>query len=1547
MVRLAFTACAALLLFTVSNSFAHTHTHNSGQVDRSATTWTSGYTLVLVDADSKAELAEARDFIVAQGGTVAIVVPPRAILGWITPEVGSKIIGRHGIRSIHRTAIDPGSTGFNDRETQMAIGIFNDIATGRRARQIRSEVRRSEAPDSNRPPMYDCSLPRPEMSRDDFIRNLRAMGAMESLNRLDASITPNYFGHSDVMDGTVAVSVFLIESNGGIDPNVYNWSQSDQTLAIAKVIDGLNWWVDQSRAFALARPLQFTVVPYHADNPACQQPYEPILRPGSDAIFWISRIMANVGMTANDPFVNVASHNRIIRDQNRADWAFSIFVAYNPPPTRASFTDGRASWAYLGGPLTQILFRSYGWPMNQIVSHETGHIFYSCDEYSQPGHQTCSCTCSPEVRPQAANGNCEELSCNRNSTACMMRVNEFALCQYTVAQIGWTARVPDPIPTAPAGLIASAGGPTQVNLVWQDTSTTESGFQIERRGGSSAEFSQVGVVNANTTTYRDTSVLANTAYEYRVRAFNNTGASTYSALAGVTTPATPVALSITTQDMPDATVNVPYSRALTASGGKPDYIWIIESGGLPANLNMTQSGTISGTPTSAASANFVVRVTDSEGTRATKALTVIVKPAVPLSITTKELPRGSVGTTYSQNLGASGGQTPYTWSLVSGNLPEGLALNPAGIIAGTPERAGTTSFSLKLTDAVGASVNATLSVVVNPPITVLALDTISMPDGTIGQDYSQALRATGGNTPYRWEIVQGRLPDGLQLTEAGVIQGKPTTVGEQDFEIRISDQTGQSLSRELSIDIDPAPELVILSQSPLSLGAVGVPYRVQLQAASGRAPYTWSKKKKKKFGIFPDGITLTSDGLLSGTPGVQGTFNFTIRVTDSAGKAANKSFTIEVGPPPPPLAITTESLPNATQGLSYNVTLQGGGGVGPYVWSLDSGVLPDGLALSAEGVIAGRANATGATTFTIRLKDSLGTSSIKQLFIIVVPPPPPLVIQTVQLPETSAERPYSQTLQATGGVPPYTWAIASGSLGAGLNLSADGVISGTPTSPGTSVFVVRVTDSAQQSITRTLAINIKPADKLAPFGTLETPDFRATLTSNASGSGWALDNVGVVLIEVMIDGQKVSEATYGQPRPDVALNWGSFPNAANSGFRFAFDTTKLSNGEHLLSIRLIDAAGNVTTIGTRPFQVQNQVLQIATTDIQRGRKGEPYSFQMVAFNGKQPYSWAIISGALPQGLSLNALGVISGTPTVFGNFPFGVRVTDSNGTSAAASLTLQVLPDAEPLRILSSGDLTGGSTGVDYNHQLLFAGGRPPRLWSLVSGSLPPGLNLDQESGLIFGRPTQIGTFTFVLQLRDGEPTTVTSDPLRINVIAGPLGITSTGNLTRGTINASYSHLLQRTGGTAPYAWSLDTGELPAGLSLGATTGLISGTPTAAGTFNFTVKLTDDTPSTVTSSSLRIVIDAELRITTTGELTAGSVNTDYSFQVQATGGRTPYGWAVVSGALPFGLTLNPSSGAISGRPTVAGTYNFTIQLTDSTPISVTSGPLRIVVAPSP
>jgi hypothetical protein len=994
-----------------------------------------------------------------------------------------------------------------------------------------------------------------------------------------------------------------------------------------------------------------------------------------------------------------------------------------------------------------------------------------------------------------------------------------------------------------------------VNLVWQDTSSVEEGFQVERRGGSSAEYTQVAVVAANSTSHTDSTALPNTSYTYRVRAFNSSGVSSYSSEATVITPSTAPSLSVGTTSLPDATVSVPYSRSLVASGGAPDYTWTLESGALPAGLALSSAGTISGTPTTAGTFNFVTRVTDSTNASATKALTIIVKPTAPLTIITTALPRGSVGATYSQSVGVSGGQTPYTWSIQSGNLPEGLTINQAnGVISGTPDRAGTSSFIITVTDAVSASVTATLAIVINPGLSALSLETQSLPDGQVGQDYSHTLAALGGTAPYRWQIKSGRLPDGLQLSEAGLISGRPTATGELEFEVQVSDQSGQSATRELSIDVDPAPELTIVSPTALPVAAVGVPYRFELRATSGQDPYKWVKKKKKKFGVLPEGVTVSSDGVLAGTPTTEGTYIFTLRVVDQLGKIASKSFTLVVGPPPPPLSIKTEALPQGMLGINYTARLEALGGAGGYSWAIESGALPAGLAMSEEGAITGQPAAIGTTAFIVRVRDAVGTTSTKQLLLVIGQPPPPLVIQTVQLAETTAERPYQQSLQATGGVPPYTWTIASGSLASGLSLSADGAISGTPLVAGTSVFVVRVTDSASQSATRTLAIQVKPADKLAPFGLLETPGHRATLSNNATGTGWALDNVGVAAIEILIDGQKIGEAVHGQSRPDVAIVWGSFPNAAQSGFTFSFDTTKFTNGDHTLAVRVLDAAGNLTVIGSRTITLQNRVFTIVTTEMPRGKKGEAYNLQLQVANGRPPYTFTLISGSLPPGMSLNVSGIISGTPSAFGVFQFGVRATDSSGASATVNLSVTILNDIDPLRVLSSGDLIDGQTGVQYSQQLFFAGGKPPAQWNLASGSLPAGLTLN-AAGLISGRPTQTGTFVFTAQVTDSEQQTATSAQLRIRIVQGPLIIISSGDLTAGKVNTSYAHQLTFAGGRSPYVWSLSVGNaLPAGLTMNQASGVISGIPTQAGTFTFTVTLTDSTPQTVTSSQLKIII---------------------------------------------------------------------------------------------
>jgi large repetitive protein len=148
--------------------------------------------------------------------------------------------------------------------------------------------------------------------------------------------------------------------------------------------------------------------------------------------------------------------------------------------------------------------------------------------------------------------------------------------------------------------------------------------------------------------------------------------------------------------------------------------------------------------------------------------------------------------------------------------------------------------------------------------------------------------------------------------------------------------------------------------------------------------------------------------------------------------------------------------------------------------------------------------------------------------------------------------------------------------------------------------------------------------------------------------------------------------------------------------------------------------------------------------------------------------------------------------------------------------------------------------------------------------------------------------------------------------------------LPTAAVGTAYSFTSAASGGVAPYTWSVSSGALPAGLSLNASTGVISGKPTTAETSSFTLKATDS-DGNVSSSSLSITVYGTtiVRITTTS-LPAATVGTAFSATLAATSGTKPYTWSVYSGSLPAGLSINSTTGVISGTPTTAGTSNFFI-----------------------
>ena len=320
----------------------------------------------------------------------------------------------------------------------------------------------------------------------------------------------------------------------------------------------------------------------------------------------------------------------------------------------------------------------------------------------------------------------------------------------------------------------------------------------------------------------------------------------------------------------------------------------------------------------------------------------------------------TVGQPYSQLLGVTGGISPYSWSVASGALPQGLNLTPAGLISGVPQVAGAWNFKVKVLDS---SSSPPLSANRKYQLNIaLSLGPQSLPAATAGTTYSQALSASGGTAPYSWRVISGALPKGLKLSSGGFISGAPKKASRANFVVRVVDSSIPALTSTAAYSLT-----VGLGITPTSLagGTVGDAYYQALTATGGTAPYTWQVTS----GSLPVGLTLSSNGLISGTPTQVESESVTIGVSDASAraKAGNGVFAISISGS---LSIPGQSLTNALIGTSYSDQLQASGGRGAIAWSLSSEGLPPGVSLSAAGLLSGTPTGFGSFAFVAEAQDS-------------------------------------------------------------------------------------------------------------------------------------------------------------------------------------------------------------------------------------------------------------------------------------------------------------------------------------------------------------------------------------------------------------------------------------------------------------------------------------------------------------------------------------------------------------------------------------------------
>ncbi|PWU31013.1 IPT/TIG domain/outer membrane autotransporter barrel domain-containing protein [Pseudomonas sp. RW407] len=727
---------------------------------------------------------------------------------------------------------------------------------------------------------------------------------------------------------------------------------------------------------------------------------------------------------------------------------------------------------------------------------------------------------------------------------------------------------------------------------------------------------------------------------------------------------------------------------------------------------------------------------------------------------------------------------------------------------------GTDIFTYTATNANGTSAPATVTITVNAP--TLAISPTTLPNATASNSYSQSLSSANGTAPYSYAVTAGALPAGLTLNSGGTLSGTPSAVTTGNFTITATDAYGATGNRTYSLTVDAAT----IAITPTTLGslAVGSAYSQNLSASGGNGSYIWSTS-----GTLPPGITVNSNGLVSGTPTTAGNYSFIVTATDSLGSPGSRGYSVTVN----------EQAPVAG---NSSLTVQGGSGSTPVPLNLSGGsvtlvtittLATNGTATATGSGITYAPNPgfAGSDSFSYTATGPGGTSSVATVSVAVTAPT--IIISPATLTNATQNTAYSQTLTASGGTGPYTFSVVTGSPPAGLNVSSAGVVSGTPTATGTFSFTVRTTDNGGFSASQAYTL-VVTADQTPVAGPVS-----ATVAANSSANPITLNLSG---------GAATSVSVTGSP---------SHGSTAVSGTTITYTPTAGYSGSDSFTYSATGSGGS-SAPATVSLTISAPTLALTPANLVSATANTAYSQGLAANGGTAPYSFSVTSGALPSGVSLSSAGILSGTPSAAGTFNFTVQATDSLGATGSQALALTVAyqaPVAGPVSVTvaansSANPITlnlggGGITGIGV-------ASAPSHGTTSVSGT---NLSYTPTAGY-----SGNDSFTYAVTGPGGTSAAAT---VNITVTAPTLVITpSTPGLPGATQSMAYSASLAASGGMAPYSYAL-SGSLPAGLSLDSATGAITGTPTAVVNSNFTINVTDANGASGTRSySLTVVAQA-------------------------------------------------------------------------------------------
>ncbi len=933
---------------------------------------------------------------------------------------------------------------------------------------------------------------------------------------------------------------------------------------------------------------------------------------------------------------------------------------------------------------------------------------------------------------------------------------------------------------------------------------------------------------------------------------------------------------------------------------------------LPAGLTLAAAtGAISGTPTvTSAATTYTVTATDTKGATASATFSLTVNPAViatqMVATSNQTLDRGINPFV---PVAGSGGTGSLSYSIAPA-LPAGVnfGTSTAQVLGEATVTSPTTTYTVTVTDSVGASASATFQLTINGVTTATqAIAATSLTQGQMISGFTPVIGG-GGSTPLSYGLDQP-LPPGLSFaTGSGAITGTPTSTSPATtYTVTVTDINSVSASATFSLTVNSA---VTATQAVPSTSLT------QNHAASAFTPVTGGGGTGGlSYSVAPSlpaGLSLAAgSGAITGIPSaVSGTTSYTVTVTDGNGASASNSFTLTVNTAP----TATQALPavTLTQGHMADAfnPVTGAGGTGSLSYSV-APALPAGLSLaSGTGAITGTPTATSsATSYTVTVTDGNGATASNSFSLTVNT----AVTATQAIAATGLTQNHAVTsftpITGAGGSGPLSYSVAP-SLPAGLTLATGtGAIGGTPTATSaTASYTMTVTDtigaSASQSFSLTVNSPVSASQAVAAMA----------LTQNHATAGF---------IPVTATGG-TGTLTY------------SIAPALPAGLSLASDTGTVTGAATATSSATnytVTATDTNGATGTATFSLTvngavSASQAVASTALTQNHAATAFT-PVTATGGTGTLAYSV-APALPAGLSLASdTGTVSGTATATsGATSYTVTATDTNGATGAASFSLTVNSAVTAAQAVATTGLTQGQAASFT--PVTGAGGTGALSYS-VKPSLPAGLGLDAGTGAVSGAPTATSAATsYTVTVTDTNGMTASAGfSLSVNGVVTATEAAATTSLTQNFAAAAFQPVTGG-GGTGALSYSVKP-SLPDGLALDAGTGMVSGTPTVASSAaHYSVTVTDTNGATATASFSLTINTA---VTATPALASNNLPLNQAAPaftpVTGAGGTGLLSYAMKP-SLPAGLHFATDTGAITGTPTaLSAAASYTVTVTDA------------------